>query len=115
MHGPRLVPFDQPREIGGQPGRETGGVEQFVEDAVGTDGFAAAEVLLAEHPSTGDFCEGETPTLADCCLIPQIYNARRFGVDMAAYPTLARIEAACLALPAVDAARPENPPDAPRP
>ena len=78
-----------------------------------TDGFAAAEALLAEHPSTGDFCEGETPTLADCCLVPQIYNARRFGVDMAAYPTLARIEAACLALPAFDAARPENQPDAP--
>ena len=78
-----------------------------------TEGFAAAEALLAEHPSTGDFCEGETPTLADCCLVPQIYNARRFGVDMAAYPTLARIEAACLALPAFDAARPENQPDAP--
>ncbi len=78
-----------------------------------TDGFAAAEALLAEHPSTGDFCEGETPTLADCCLIPQIYNARRFGVDMAAYPTLARIEACCLKLPAFDAARPENQPDAP--
>lgn len=78
-----------------------------------TDGFAAAEALLAEHPSTGDFCEGETATLADCCLIPQIYNARRFGVDMAAYPTLARIEASCLALPAFDAARPENQPDAP--
>lgn len=80
-----------------------------------TDGFTAAEALLAEHPSTGDFCEGEAPTLADCCLVPQIYNARRFGVDMAAYPTLARIETACLALPAFDAARPENQPDAPRP
>ena len=78
-----------------------------------TEGFAAVEALLAEHPSTGDFCEGETPTLADCCLVPQIYNARRFGVDMAAYPTLARIEASCLALPAFDAARPENQPDAP--
>lgn len=78
-----------------------------------TDGFAAAEALLAGHPSTGDFCEGETPTLADCCLVPQIYNARRFGVDMATYPTLARIEASCLALPAFDAARPENQPDAP--
>lgn len=76
-------------------------------------GFSAAETLLAGHPSTGDFCEGEAPTLADCCLIPQIYNARRFGVDMAAYPTLQKIEAACLALPAFDAARPENQPDAP--
>ena len=77
------------------------------------DGFRAAEAMLAGHPSTGDFCEGDTPTLADCCLIPQVYNARRFGVDMAAYPTLQRIEAACLALPAFDAARPENQPDAP--
>lgn len=78
-----------------------------------TEGFAAAEALLAENPSTGDFCEGETPTLADCCLVPQVYNARRFGVDMSAYPTLARIEGSCLALPAFDAARPENQPDAP--
>ena len=77
------------------------------------EGFRAAEALLAGHPSTGDFCEGEAPTLADCCLVPQLYNARRFGVDMAAYPTLQRIEAACLALPAFDAARPENQPDAP--
>jgi maleylacetoacetate isomerase len=77
------------------------------------DGFRAAEALLAEHPSTGDFCEGEKPTLADCCLVPQVYNARRFGVDLAPYPTIRRIEAACLALPAFDAARPENQPDAP--
>ena len=77
------------------------------------DGFRAAEALLAEHPSTGDFCEGEMPTLADCCLVPQVYNARRFGVDLAPYPTIRRIEAACLALPAFDAARPENQPDAP--
>ncbi|WP_374556491.1 maleylacetoacetate isomerase [Thermomonas sp.] len=77
------------------------------------DGFRAAEALLAEHPSTGDFCEGEMPTLADCCLVPQVYNARRFGVDLTPYPTIRRIEAACLALPAFDAARPENQPDAP--
>ena len=77
------------------------------------DGFRAGEALLAEHPSTGDFCEGEMPTLADCCLVPQVYNARRFGVDLTPYPTIRRIEAACLALPAFDAARPENQPDAP--
>ena len=77
------------------------------------DGFRAAEALLAEHPSTGEFCEGNAPSLADCCLVPQIYNARRFGVDMARYPTLQRIEAACLMLAAFDAARPENQPDAP--
>ncbi|MES2857718.1 MAG: maleylacetoacetate isomerase [Pseudomonadota bacterium] len=80
-----------------------------------TDGLAAAEAMLANHPSTGDFSEGNAPGVADCCLIPQIYNARRFGVDMGAFPTLQRIEAACLALPAFDAARPERQPDAPAP
>ncbi|GAB1408589.1 maleylacetoacetate isomerase [Thermomonas brevis] len=90
-----------------QPERENW-VRHWIES-----GFAAAEALLAEHPSTGDFCEGDVPGLADCCLVPQIYNARRFGVDMQAYPTLERIERACLALPAFDAAQPHNQPDAP--
>ncbi|WP_240095688.1 maleylacetoacetate isomerase [Thermomonas flagellata] len=76
-------------------------------------GFAALEAQLAGHPSTGPYCDGEQPGLADCCLVPQAYNARRFGVDLAAYPTIARIEAACLALPAFAAARPEAQPDAP--
>jgi len=78
-----------------------------------TEGFAAFEALLQDHPSTGEFCDGDLPTLADCCLIPQMYNARRFGMDLAAYPTLLRIEQACQALPAFDAARPEKQPDAP--
>lgn len=78
-----------------------------------TEGLAAAEAMLGDHPSTGTYCEGNLPGLADCCLIPQLYNARRFGVDVAAYPTLQRIEEACLALPAFDAARPERQPDAP--
>ena len=77
------------------------------------EGFTAAEAMVAEHPSTGTFCEGNTPSMADCCLIPQVYNARRFGVDMAQFPTLQRIEATCLELPAFDAARPERQPDAP--
>jgi maleylacetoacetate isomerase len=78
-------------------------------------GFAAIEAMLHQHPSTGRYCDGDTPTMADCCLVPQIYNARRFGIDMAAYPTIARIEQACLALPEFEAARPENQPDAPAP
>ncbi|MEO5629074.1 MAG: maleylacetoacetate isomerase [Thermomonas sp.] len=77
------------------------------------EGFAAAEEMMTDHPSTGEFCEGNTPGFADCCLIPQVYNARRFAVDMDAFPTLKRIEAVCLALPAFDAARPERQPDAP--
>lgn len=76
-------------------------------------GFAALEALLADNPSTGDFCEGDLPSMADCCLVPQVYNARRFGVDMTAYPTIARIDAHCLGLPEFDAARPEVQPDAP--
>ena len=78
------------------------------------EGFDAFEALLQGHPSTGAFCDGQTPTLADCCLIPQVYNARRFGIDMAAYPTIASIEQACLALPAFEAARPERQPDCPQ-
>ena len=76
------------------------------------EGFAAMEAMLADAPGTGTFCLGETPTIADCCLVPQLYNARRFALDLSPYPTLVRIEADCLALPAFDAARPESQPDA---
>lgn len=77
------------------------------------EGFDAFEALLADDPATGTFCEGDQPTMADCCLVPQVYNARRFAVDMAPYPMIRRIEAECLALPAFDAARPERQADAP--
>ena len=77
------------------------------------EGFRALETMLRDHPSTGTFCDGDVPTLADCCMVPQVYNARRFGIDMTPYPTMVRIEQACLELPAFDAARPENQPDAP--
>ena len=76
------------------------------------EGFAAMEAMLADAPGTGTFCHGETPTIADCCLVPQLYNARRFALDLSPYPTLVRIDANCLALPAFDAARPESQPDA---
>jgi len=74
-------------------------------------GLAALERLLQERPQ-GDYCHGGQPGLADCCLVPQLYNARRFQLDLAPYPTLQRIEQACLALGAFDRARPENQPDA---
>jgi maleylacetoacetate isomerase len=77
------------------------------------DGLGAFEAMLEDHPSTSTFCDGRTPTIADCCLIPQLYNARRFGIDLTSYPTIQRIEAACMELPAFDAARPERQPDAP--
>lgn len=75
-------------------------------------GFASLETMLAGSFDTGRYCHGAEPGLADCCLVPQLYNARRFHLDLAPYPTLQRIEAACLALPAFDAARPENQVDA---
>lgn len=90
-----------------QPERE-GWIQHWIED-----GFVAMEAMLADHPSTGPYCEGSAPTVADCCLIPQVYNARRFGIDLSRFPTITGIEQACLALPAFDAARPERQPDAP--
>ena len=77
------------------------------------EGFDAVEALLRDHPATGTFCDGFSPTIADCCLVPQVYNARRFGVDMARYPTIAAIEQACLELPAFRDAAPDRQPDAP--
>lgn len=77
------------------------------------EGLTAFEAMLVDNPSTGPYCDGSMPTLADCCLIPQVYNARRFGIDLAPFPLIERIEQACLELPAFDAARPEVQPDAP--
>lgn len=62
--------------------------------------------------SAGQFLVGDALTLADVYLVPQLYNGRRFGVDLSLFPTLLRVEAACLALPAFDRARPERQPDA---
>lgn len=74
------------------------------------EGFAAMEAMLAARP--GRFCHGDAPGMADCCLIPQLYNARRFNLDLGAYPQLLAVEQACLALPAFAAAAPEAQPDA---
>ena len=71
-----------------------------------TRGLAAVEVM-ADHPSTGPFLHGEAPGMADCALVPQLYNARRRNMDLADMPRLAAIEEACLAHPAFAAAVPE--------
>ncbi|MCS6854208.1 MAG: maleylacetoacetate isomerase [Elioraea sp.] len=75
-----------------------------------TRGLSACEAMIAG--GTGPFCFGERPTIADCVLVPQLYNARRFGVDVGAFGALRRAEAAMLALPAVQRAAPEAQPDA---
>jgi maleylacetoacetate isomerase len=76
------------------------------------ESFTAMEAMLANSSATGTFCHGDRPGLADICLLPQLYNAHRFGLDLTPYPTLRRIEAACQAVDAFDRARPENQPDA---
>ncbi len=76
------------------------------------EGLAALETQLARSPATGVFCHGDAPTLADCCLVPQVFNARRVNVDMAPYPTIVRIDAACCALPAFAEAHPSRQADA---
>jgi maleylacetoacetate isomerase len=75
-------------------------------------GLAALEQRLRQDAETGDFAHGNTPGLADCCIVPQCYAARRFGVDPAAYPRIAAIEQACLELSAFRDAAPEMQADA---
>ena len=72
-------------------------------------GLEAFELQLAAH--SGRFCWGDAPTLADCCLVPQIFNGQRFDVDFSGLPrTMAAFEA-CMALPAFQRAQPSNCPD----
>jgi maleylpyruvate isomerase len=74
------------------------------------EGLAACEALLANE--TGPFCFGEAPGMADLCLVPQLANARRFGVDLAAFPRLVKAEAAAKNVKAFTDAAPERQPDA---
>ena len=74
------------------------------------EGLAACEALIANEP--GPFCFGEAPTIADLCLVPQLFNARRFGVDVSAYPRLLKAEAAAQAMKAFTDAAPDKQADA---
>jgi maleylacetoacetate isomerase/maleylpyruvate isomerase len=75
-------------------------------------GLEAVEALLAAQPREGRFCFGDTPTLADICLVPQVHNARRFKCDIAQLSRVLRVTEACEALEAFRLAAPENQPDA---
>ena len=77
-------------------------------------GFHAMETMLANSKDTGRYCHGDTPGLADLCLVPQVYNAQRWKMPLDAYPTILRIDAACRELDAFKAALPEQQPDAPK-
>ena len=74
------------------------------------EGLAACGRLVAREG--GPFCFGAAPTMADLCLVPQVYNARRLNVPLDKFPKIVAIDTACLALPAFDRAHPENQPDA---
>lgn len=74
------------------------------------EGFAALETLVAKHGA--GFAFGETPTIADCCLVPQIYSAERWGVSLEAYPAVRAVGERAASYPAFQAAHPDRQPDA---
>lgn len=96
--------LDRLRKLGLGEEQVTGWARMTIEE-----GLDACDTLIKGN--SGPFCYGDAVTLADICLVPQLVNARRFGVDMR-WPRLTEIEANCLALPAFAHARPESQPDA---
>jgi len=77
-------------------------------------GFEALEVLLRDSDQTGEYCHGDTPGMADACLLPQVANAERNKVDLSDYPTIMRIVGSCRSNPLIDKASPFNQPDSPK-
>ncbi|MEO3387439.1 maleylacetoacetate isomerase [Mesorhizobium sp. CAU 1741] len=73
--------------------------------------FGPLEKMLAESPETGTFCHGDLPGMADICLVAQVANNGRFGVDMTPYPTIRAIHDRCMEIPAFVKASPSNQPD----
>lgn len=86
---------------GGGDAVRTGWMRKFI-----GEGLAAVERML-DDPRTGLFSHGDAPTMADICLVPQVYNAERWGADIAGLPRVCRIAAACAELPAFRAAHPD--------
>ena len=77
-----------------------------------TLGFEGIERIMARDGQTGDFCHGDEPSLADICLVPQVFNSMRYKLDLGPYPTIRRVFENCMKLEAFDKARPEKQPDA---
>lgn len=94
----------------GEYGQDQDGVNRWCQRWIG-EGLAACESILAERGGKGPFCFGEAPTLADICLVPQVFSAHRFGVDLDPMPRVRDIHRICNELPAFAAAHPANQPD----
>jgi maleylpyruvate isomerase len=77
-----------------------------------TLGLEAIEVLLAQHPQSGNFCHGGRPSIADICLVTQVTPAKTFDCPLDAYPRVMRVYDACMAIPAFADAHPSRQPDA---
>jgi len=92
-------------------GADEAAVQRWCRTWIGA-GFDAIERMLAADAQRGDFCVGEAPTLADVYLVPQVESARRFGVDLARWPRIAAVDAACSRLAAFRDAAPAVQPDA---
>jgi maleylpyruvate isomerase len=90
-------------------GLDTAAVQAWMARWMG-EGFAALEVMITRHGR--GFAFGDTPTIADCCLVPQVYSAERFAVDLTAYPHMVAAVDRARALPAFQAAHPDRQPDA---
>ena len=98
------------RYLHGPLGHDQGIIETWYNHWIDS-GFRALERLLADDPRTGAFCHGDTPGLADIALVPQVYNAHRYPLDLTAYPTIMRVYQTCRALDAFAAADPDRQPD----
>ena len=90
-------------------GQDEEGVKNWYRHWI-ADGLAKLEADLAQ--GHGTYCYGDAPTLADCCLVPQVFNARRYDSDLGPYPTVMRVFDACMKLEAFDRAQPAKQPDA---
>jgi maleylacetoacetate isomerase/maleylpyruvate isomerase len=93
--------------LGADEARKLAGYRHWVEV-----GLRALETMLARDGRSGPYCIGDAPTLADICLVPQLYNARRFGLELSPFPALLAVDAACAALDAFRQAAPAAQPDA---
>jgi len=76
------------------------------------DGMGKLESAMAKTPGTGKYSQGDAPGIADCCLVPQVFNAQRYKCDLAPYPTVLRVFEACMRVESFDRAQPGKQPDA---